>query len=146
MSYIPQVSPDRKTLRTGAIATSFDASGTALRMQKWNQAVFYFTVVIGSATDIRVQFDLAAPDSLPGVTGNAEPAFNSTDWAPYFDERATTTAGVLTVAPLELKFTADGTHAVKLDRLCAMWLRPRAKVTGSTTNATLTIKATTGMA
>lgn len=148
MSYIPHVSKDPKSLRSGALTTNFDTTPTALRMQMWNQAVFFFTVVLDTATDVRVRLEAASPTPTPGQILDTEPASDSADWAAVAStEAGSASGGVLTVPvdALELKFTASGSYAYPVPSNY-QWLRIKAKATGTAGAATLAVKATTGMA
>lgn len=148
MSYNPQVSADQKALRTGAITTSFDTDPLAIRGQNWNQAVWYFDVVLDSATDCRIQFDVAAPSRPPGPVIDVEPAAASTEWYPLAaTESGTAATGILTIPVdvLELQFTVSGRYAYPMP-INYPWIRARAKVTGVAGSATLGIKITTGLA
>jgi hypothetical protein len=138
MGYTPHVSSDPIDVRSGSLGTSFDASPKALRAQNWNQAIFYFDLTLGAATDARVQIDVASP------SGDAEPtAWSSLVWQ---DGSGTSIASGVCTVPVytyELKFSASGRYAVPVP-LNYKWVRLRAKATGAV--ATLVITATTGLA
>ena len=140
MSYNPHVSRDPITVRSGALATSFDAAPVSVRAQNWNQFVFYVDLTLGTASDARIQFDVCSP------SGDGEPA--SGDWTSLMwqDGAATSIAGgVCTVSGYiyEIKIATTGKYAIPLP--CNYkWVRVRAKATGGT--ATLGITLTTGMA
>lgn len=148
MSYIPQVSKDPKSLRSGALTSGFDSEPTPLKCQNWNQAVLYFTVVLDTATDVRVRLEACSPTPTPGAILDETPAAASAEWASIVaTETGTASGGVLTfgVDALELKFATAGTYAYPLP-LNYQWVRAKAKATGTVGSSTLAIRATTGMA
>lgn len=150
MSYNIQVSPDRKTLRSGALTSAFDLAPSALKTQAWNQTVYFFDVTLDTATDVRVRFDVATPATVPNQILDVEPATGSSEWfqLPYQDNGSGSTTSAVTTVPLtvfELKFTVSGRYAYPLP-VNYMWTRARAKATGTVGSATLSIKASTGQA
>lgn len=150
MSYIPQVSGDPKTLRSGALTTAFDSSPAAIRMQNWNQAVFYLDVALDTATDVRVRFDVATPAVTTGAVIDTEPDASSSAWyqLPSNDGANTTVAtGVQTVPQtiFEAKYTVSGRYVLPL-QMNYKWVRCRAKATGTVGSATLGVNITQGMA
>jgi hypothetical protein len=148
VSYIPQVTSDPKTLRSGALTSAFDSSPSTIRTQNCNQIIFFFDVTLSTATDVRVRLDAASPAVANGTVLDAEPASGSTEWAQVTGAESGSASGGVVSVPidaLELVFTATGKYAYPLPA-CYKWMRARAKGTGTLGSAALTITATTGMA
>lgn len=147
MSYIPQVSGDPKELRSGALTGSF-VNTLALKTQMWNQVVLFIDATLDSATDIRIRIEAASPTRTPGKILDDEPSAGSSEWHSIaFQGGATEAAGVASVPveTFEIVLTASGRKAFPLP-VNYQWIRCSAKATGTVGSATLTIKATTGMA
>lgn len=138
MSYIPHVSRDPTVIKQGALTNSF-ASSAPLRSQNWNQLILYLLPTLSTATDIRVQIEVACPtgDDLP------------TTWYKLMwqDGGSAATAANITTVPgtiYEIKLTSDPL-ALPLP-LNYKWVRILAKATGTVGSCALTITATTGLA
>jgi len=150
MSYIPQVSGDPKVLRSGALTGSF-VNSLALKTNMWNQVILFLDVTLDTATDVRIQLQAASPvktQQYPII--DVEPSAGSTDWCDiaFQDGANASTASAITTVPLttfEIKLTVSGRYAFPLP-VNYQWIRAKAKATGTVGNATLSIKATTGMA
>lgn len=148
MAYIPQVSGDPKTLRSSSALTGSFVESLALKTNMWNQVILFLDVTLTTATDIRVQLQAASPTRTPGTIIDAEPSAGSSEWhdVAFQDGANAATATAVTTVPIttfEMKLTASGRYAFPLP-VNYQWIRCKAKATGG--DATLTIKATTGMA
>lgn len=142
MSYVPQVSRDPYNIRpsTMAIATTYDASPNALRMQNWNQLILLCDMTLNTATSVEIKVQFASP------AGDGTPA--SGDWFDQAYEEAATVASAVAPVPVSTKvyrMTATGKLRIAIP-VCDKWVRVVAKTTGGPGSTTLSITAAQGMA
>lgn len=140
--YHPHVSSDPITVRAAAALTTSFVESSAFRAQDWNQLVLLCTFTLGSATDARIQVEVASP------AGDSAPV--AADWHPvtYLDSSAAAVSGSTVSVPirrLEYVLSATDTYAIPLP-LNYKWYRIRVKATSSGTGTSLTVLATTGLA
>lgn len=142
MANEPIISRDPTTLRlsTVAIASSYDASPVALRMQGWNQAVLFCDLTLNTATDVRIKVEVASP------VGDTAPV--EADWYQQTASgSATATTGSESVPVLAVEWTlqATGKYALPFP-VNYKWIRASAKTTGAPGSTTLAIVCSQGRA
>lgn len=139
MAYRPHVSNDPKTLKTGALTTSYVAS-SSIQCKGWNTAVVMIDADLdtgGGSTGLQVYVEIANP------LGDGDPV--TADWHGLVttDEVATTATGFVSF-PAGIKVwdfgAADGRYAIVVDRLAAKFLRVQIKTAGAAGTSTALVK------
>ena len=144
MSFNPHVSADPATLRLAstAIATSYDSSPTALRMQNWNRLTLFCDLTLATATSVELRIEAASP------TGDSTPAAG--DWFAIGTSNVsglTVSSGVATVpvGATIIQLALTDKYAIAINNCNYKWVRVKAKTTGGPGATTLAITATQGL-
>ncbi len=150
MAYNPSVQ-GRQVLRAAAtaIGTSYDAAPTPIKIRGQNTVTLLCDMTLNTASSVEIQVEVATPADVNGTNVDAAPA--AADWYPLEAGNAsglTVGSGIITIpiGAATWQLGATGKCTIRLQGLCASWLRVKAKTTGGPGTTTLSVIGVEGLA